>query len=210
MLKPVINYLLCKGIRTSAYLDDIFICSPSAFLLKSQLNFTLSLLVSLGFTPNYSNTHLIPTHEIIHLGHSWDSVRMSISLPKDKIVKTKKLASCILTNDPTFREISKLLGVLVSHATGFPFSPLYYRDLKLQFCSALKTAFSWEQSIVLKAKPLQISNVGNIVNLFFLQPSFQNYNLPSHCQLVLLIQVGEVHYHQAPGLNRSLSIISII
>ena len=154
MLKPVINYLRCKVIRTSAYLDDIFICSPSASLLKSKLNFTLNLLVSLGFTPNYSKSHLIPTHEIIHPGYSWDSVRMSISLPKDKIVKTKKLASSILTHDPTLRENSKLLDVLVSHATGLPFAPLYYRDLQLQFCSALKTAFSWEQSIVLKAKAI--------------------------------------------------------
>ena len=81
MLKPVINYLRCKRICTSAYLDDIFISSPSASLLK-QLNFTLSLLISLGFTPNYSKSHLIPIHEIIHLGYSWDFVRMSISLPK--------------------------------------------------------------------------------------------------------------------------------
>ena len=46
--------------------------------------------------------------------------------------------------------------------------PHYIIDLQLQLCSALKTAFSWEQSIVLKAK--EIANI----------------KWWKHCELILL------------------------
>ena len=142
MLKPVISSLHAEGIKISSYLDNIFLCCSSASCLKFQITSTLNLLISLGFTPNYKNSHLLPSQEITHLGYTWNSALMTIYLHEEKVIKTKRKASHVLSHDPSLQEISALLGIIVSHCTDFTFAPLFYRNLQLQFCSSIKCKFS--------------------------------------------------------------------
>ena len=74
---------------------------------------------------------------------------MCISLPKDKLVKTKKFASNILKKC-TLRQLSSFIGILVSHRTCFTLAPLHYRNLQFLLikCSNLH---EWDDVITLDA-----------------------------------------------------------
>ena len=69
ILKPVISFLRAKGFKITSYLDDIFLCAASYSLLSSQVEVCIDLLVSLGFSPNYTKSCLFPSQEIVHLGY---------------------------------------------------------------------------------------------------------------------------------------------
>ena len=83
VLKPAIVYLRAKGIKISFYLDDIFICNSAKSLLVSHIDQTLTLLKSLGFTPNYAKSNLNPSKLLIHLGYLWNSESMSLFILHD-------------------------------------------------------------------------------------------------------------------------------
>ena len=106
VLKPAIVYLRVKGIKISIYLDDIFICNSAKSVLVSHIDQTLTLLKSLGFTPNYAKSNLNPLKLLIHLGYLWNSESMSLSIPHDKICTTRVQTSKLLDTIPTLRDIS--------------------------------------------------------------------------------------------------------
>ena len=149
MLKSVINHQRSLGIKITFYIDDIFICSHCPNILKNHVSSTLNLLISLGFRPNFKKSHLIPSHNIIHLGYNWNSVEMSISVPNDKICKTKDLANKLLKENPTLQLIASFLGIVISHRTAFQLAPIYYRDIQLQYCSLVKLGTPYDSIVSL-------------------------------------------------------------
>ena len=154
VLKPAIVYLRAKGIKISFYLDDIFICNSAKSLLVSHIDQTLTLLKSLGFTPNYAKSNLNPSKLLIHLGYLWNSESMSLSIPHDKICTTRVHASKLLDTIPTLRDISSFLGRVVSLSVGFRWAPLHYRHVQLQFCDLIKRRFNWEDLVSLNCSSL--------------------------------------------------------
>lgn len=146
ILKPVISYLRTSGIKITAYLDDIFICSYSYENIVQSLNKTSSLLKSLGFSINIKKSNFIPSHKITHLGYIWDSSSMTISLPEEKINKIKQLCLKCSSNNNTLRQLSSLLGLMVSAGNAFKYAPIFYR--KFQFCllDGIKSCDDWETS----------------------------------------------------------------
>ena len=77
---------------------------------------------------------------------------MSISLPCDKIIKTKKFAYYLIHNECYLREISFFLGLIVSHTPAFNFFPSHYRRIKLRYIDNVKQGkdykdfFSFDES----------------------------------------------------------------
>ena len=126
-MKPIISHLRSKNIRVSAYLDDIFLCAQSEDILKSHVIIVINLLNDLGFHINFENVYIEPSHTLVHLGYIWNSLDMSISLPSDKIIKTRKFAYYLIHHKCSLREISSLLGLVVSHSSAFKFSPIHNR-----------------------------------------------------------------------------------
>lgn len=155
ILKPVISFLRTRGIKISAYLDDIFICNNSKELLSEQLKTTISLLNSLGFTINYGKSHLIPSQSLLHLGYIWNSENMTLSLPSEKLSKTKVFAKTLLNKSPSVRQVSAFLGLLVSHRNAFPQAPLYYRGLQFCMIKSMKLGSSWDDLIVLDSNAIK-------------------------------------------------------
>jgi hypothetical protein len=147
VLKPVIMLLRSQGIKISFYLDDIFLCASSSCLLQLHVKETLNLLISLGFFPNYQKSQLTPSRSLLHLGYTWDSAAMTISLPEDKICKSQSFAKRLVSYPSTLREASSFLGLVVSHRAAFPFAPLHYRDLQLQIGNLLQLDTPWDCQI---------------------------------------------------------------
>ena len=111
--------------KISFYLDVIFISSSSSAKLKGVVQLTIKLLTSLGFSPNFQKLNLSPSKIIDHLGFSWNSIDMSVSVPSEKLDKVRIQAQSILNRTPSIREVSSFLGRLVSLKSGFPYAPLY-------------------------------------------------------------------------------------
>ena len=144
ILRPVITFLRHRGVKITAYLDDILICANSKSLLEEHLKLTLDLFSSLGFTVNFSKSSLIPSKTLIHLGYLWNTEDMTNSLPEVKLVKTRNFAKSLLSNPRTLRDISSFLGLVVSHKVAFEFAPLHYRHIQLSLIEHQKGGLSWD------------------------------------------------------------------
>ena len=144
ILKPVIAYLRNRGLKISAYLDDIFICNSSYERVKQDLAVALDILRNLGFSINVQKSVLTPTQKLLHLGYIWDSTNCCIFLPENKLFKIKSLVARCLSFPQTMRTYSNLLGILVSSNNAFNFAPLFYRRFQLCFIKGLKCSFSWD------------------------------------------------------------------
>lgn len=152
MLRPAIIHLRSMGIKVSSYMDDLFLCCHSSILLQQQAFSTLTLLSSLGFKPNLEKSHLIPTKSMLHLGYTWNSSEMNLSLPAEKCEKTLQFASQILLEPSCpLQRLSSFLGLVVSHKNGFIYSPIHYRRLQLFYNKSLQK-FSWDHPITLTAE----------------------------------------------------------
>ena len=75
VFKKVLIFLRGKGLRVSAWFDDIILAASSISLILEHLHFTKLILKSLGFIPHPTKSMLIPSQTISHLGFIWDSVK---------------------------------------------------------------------------------------------------------------------------------------
>lgn len=149
LLRPVIIFLRSLGIRISAYMDDLFLCSASPSVLNQHCTLTLDTLTSLGFRPNNQKSQLSPTKLMTHLGYIWNTSAMTLSLPEEKCIKTCKFAVNILSEPQcSLRRLASFLGLLVSHSTGFAYSALHFRKLQL-FYNRLLMGHDWDDIITL-------------------------------------------------------------
>lgn len=90
-MKPVKEYLRSvHSILCTIYLDDILIISESDTHSNEDLDITLKLLTSLGFTVNYEKSNLEPSQSCQFLGFILNSRKMTIELPKEKRKKKQK------------------------------------------------------------------------------------------------------------------------
>jgi len=87
LLKPVLSILRQRGIRLIAYLDDILLMAPSFDPVDQHAALTLNLLKGLGFTVNYQKSILVPSQLLEFLGSLVNSIKLTLSLPRDKIRK---------------------------------------------------------------------------------------------------------------------------
>lgn len=150
VLRVPIVYLRSLGFKISFYLDDIFIAANSYSLLQSQLSSTLNLLISLGFTPNYEKSNLIPSRTLTHLGFVLNSSSMMISIPNDKITKTKKFADTLLSSATiSLRSLSSFIGLVNSFSPAFSLAPLHFRGLQFLLGKYVRNNFQWDFQIYL-------------------------------------------------------------
>ena len=156
ILKPVISYLRTSGIKITAYLDDIFICGKSFELVREHLKTTIDLLESLGFLINYKKSNLIPSHKLLHLGYLWDSLKITIILPEEKLAKIRLLSKKLLNEKLiSLRKLSSLLGLMVSSSNAFKFAPIHYRKFQFDFLKALKYSEQWDDQWSLSSEAKQ-------------------------------------------------------
>ena len=120
-MNPIISHVKFKNLQVSAYLDDIFICAQSEDILKSYVNIVNNLLNDLGFHINFEKSSIEPSHSTSRL--YFELFNISISLPYDKIIKTRKFAY-LIHNKYSLRETIFILGLVVSHSCAFKFSPI--------------------------------------------------------------------------------------
>ena len=155
LMNEVILYLRSKGVTISAYLDDIFLSSPSKETLIEHTELTIDTLQSLGFTINQSKSSLTPSKNLTHLGFVWNSSSMDISLPLDKVRKIANFANKLRTRQCSIRDLASFIGIAVSSKDGFYYAPLFYRNLQFNLNKLRNKEENWDAYAQLTPESLQ-------------------------------------------------------
>ena len=96
LTKPILFLCHCKGLHIVIYLDDILVLVHSKQAGKRAGLFLCSLLVRVGLHINFSKSDLFLSQSFTFLGLCWDTVRMLVSFPPDKLAEIQQLALALL------------------------------------------------------------------------------------------------------------------
>jgi hypothetical protein len=130
-LKPVVVSIRSLGIRIVIYLDDILLLHQNKNDLVQIFYQVVNLFQNLGFTIKREKCSLHPTQQLVFLGGLLDTMKMTISLPPEKLETIIQEAYQTQQTSPlSLEKLSSLIGRM-SHAaqTGAWRAPLYYRSL---------------------------------------------------------------------------------
>lgn len=130
LMREPIAVLRAEGLRLVIYIDDILILGRSIEEIKSHADKALSLLQELGFRIKWEKCQLEPTQRVKFLGFIVDSVKMTLSLPHDKIHKIRKESRQLLKiSTTTLRKLASFLGLLASVAPAVSSARLHQNQL---------------------------------------------------------------------------------
>lgn len=148
LLHPVVAVLRQAGIRLVIYLDDILVMSSSrAEALKATATL-LHLLYGLGFIVNLEKSQLSPRQEIAFLGFEIDSCRMVLRVSADRVRKLRHSCQVLLAaQTTTLRELSSVIGQMVSCWPGLLPAPLHLRNLEWQKNDVLRRRLEWDAPV---------------------------------------------------------------
>ena len=147
VLKVVLVFLRNRGIKASAWFDDIIISANSISRILEQLMFTKLLLKSLGFIINTEKSSLSPSQRMPHLGYIWDTVSFSLSVPKEKVLVLKQKCTLALSKPVSLRFLQEIIGTIEAFRTAFPYAALHYRGLQKQVALNKRLKFSWDKKV---------------------------------------------------------------
>lgn len=150
VLRPLLRWARRKGIRISAYLDDLLIAAATKELSIEATKMVQLKLKSLGFLIKEAKSSLTPSQTIQHLGFEIDTVSMTLKIPGPKIRDVRREASKLFNKGTcTVRQLSSFIGKAIAMtAAVFP-ARLKVQHLTAAKIHALKSGSSWEESISL-------------------------------------------------------------
>ena len=124
LMTAVIIFLRSQfGIIIVAYIDE------QTCRLHAEI--TILVLQDLGYGVKFGKSALSPSTTVEHLGFTWDSNKMLVSLPQDKIDKIISRTKLALKKDGmTAANLRSLLGSLESLRLATTLAPLHFRSLQ--------------------------------------------------------------------------------
>ena len=156
IMKVPIAILRRLGIRLVIYLDDIMIMNQSLSGIQSDLSTAVYLLENLGFLINQKKLVLVPTHVTEFLGFTVNSETMTLSLPKDKVIKIKQNCLDLVSRQSvSARDLAQLIGRLTATNQAVLPSPLHYRSLQILKTKALHAGGSYDHQVQLDEESKQ-------------------------------------------------------
>ncbi|XP_008206124.3 uncharacterized protein LOC103316100 [Nasonia vitripennis] len=156
MLNPVISYLRKLGFLSSFYLDDFLLLGISYEESLKNVSTTVAFLEKLGFIINYKKSNLTPSQNCKYLGFIYDSTKMTLKLPEDKIKRVKQLVNLKLDQKIKIRKFAKILGVVVSCCPAVEYSWLYTKaSERVKFLALEANSGSYEKSMKISRHVLE-------------------------------------------------------
>ena len=152
IMKPVLAHLRLQGVNASIYIDDIFIQNNSFTTCSKQVDYTMKLIKSLGFTLSEKSSP-IPNQTLRHLGFVLNSQSMTVSLAEDKKDKLQSLLTHMShTTFCSIRDLAQLIGSLVATFPAVPYGPVFYRHMEMSKTQSLKlNAFNFDRRIIISS-----------------------------------------------------------
>ena len=155
IMRPVLRWARSKGIRISAYLDDLIIIASSKSLAKEHTLLITNMLQRLGFLINSDKSALRPTQILKHLGFYINTRKMILTLPKDKVRELKREATALWTSTTTtIRRLASFIGK--AQAAMLAVLPARLQTRHLVACKdrALASGLDWSSNIQLSKEAL--------------------------------------------------------
>ena len=140
VLKVPFAVLRGQGHENSAYLDDSALFGGSKEACTENVQDTIQLLDSLGFTVHPEKSVIVPSHILIYLGFVLNSLDMTVSLTEERKEKICRLCQDVLQKDKvTIRQIAELTGMLVAADPASDVGPVYYKRMEIFKNDCLKS-----------------------------------------------------------------------
>lgn len=157
LLKPACTLLRSRGIYCVIYLDDFLILADTAEACREALLYTRNLIGNLGFIVNLDKSILEPDRVCQYLGYIFDSIKMTISLPFNKVDKIismcnrfSKMKSCKI------RDFAELIGFFISCCPTLEYGFFHTKTFEREkFLALEKSNGNYEERMVL-TKPIHI------------------------------------------------------
>ena len=162
LLKILIAVLRRIQIRIIIYLDDMLLICQTVNCLEIARDTLIFLLQSLGFVINLQKFVLVPLQKIEFLGLEIDSVRMTLTLPQEKVKKLRLKCQKLISNPRmTLWEVTSLLGTLCSTAQAVLPAMLQIRFLQQQQIAAIINKYSDQSAMYLNQTLFRNCNGGS-------------------------------------------------
>ena len=153
VVKVLVSHLRKMGYIVIFYLDDEWQCGRTYEECLEACIATHNLFISCSFLPNYEKSCMVPSQKVTVFSFELDSVKMVISISKDKEKKILELIKITLTSQHTIRQIAKLIGKLISIMRVLPRGKQFYRSLEHDKLWALrKHKGCWDSECILSLK----------------------------------------------------------
>lgn len=145
LMKPVYASLRAKGNHLVGYIDDILLLADTPEKLQQQVNETIMLLKSLGFTLHDIKSVTKPSQQAKFLGFIINSLEMTITMVPEKIEKLRTACEKLLKYERPvpIREVVSVVSLMVASFPGVYYGPLFYRSLENEKTQALKLS-NWD------------------------------------------------------------------
>ena len=139
ILKVPYSNLRAQGHDSSVYLDDSALFGLTYERCAQNVECTVKLMDSLGFTVHPEKSCFIPGQSMAYLGFLLDSIRMTVSLTTDRIEKVKGACLLILGQAKvTLRQLAEVVGMLVALEPGAEHARVYYKRTEIYKMEMLK------------------------------------------------------------------------
>lgn len=141
LLKPVLVYLRKRNLLSNTYLDDFLLIGNSYTDCLKNISLTSSFLQKLGFFINWEKSVIIPNQKIKYLGFLYNTLEMSVSLPRDKQSRLQRMLSGFSVGKKVkIRDFARVVGSLISVCPAIRYSYLYTKQMERVKCLALHRA----------------------------------------------------------------------
>lgn len=143
--KPIMSALRSHGHRGIIYIDDSLWMGRSARSVEETGFSVVNLFQQAGFQINEEKSSLLPTQSLTFLGYVIDTVKMTVSLPQEKVQQIlKEIQNLLLQAHPKIRSVAHVIGLLVSTFPAVYQGPLHYRCLERDKTEALFLVQSYQ------------------------------------------------------------------
>ena len=95
---PLVTLCRANRVRIIVYLDDFLVLARSRPELHRHTRLVLDILEKAGFQRNPKKCHLEPRQRFEYLGLLWDTKKLRVFLPEDKIRGFRQLGHTLLSN----------------------------------------------------------------------------------------------------------------
>ena len=172
LTKPLMLHLHKRGIRASIYIDDGRVVGKDREIVKSHLNYAISVFEQAGWNVQKTKTSTEPVQKLHFLGYWCDTVLFQYSIAECKLVHIKKLISQVLEDKKCkLKDLAAIAGKLMAAVKAFgPVVPVMLRS-SFYFISQISQAVgndAYETSVILNSRI--------ILDLQFLHDTLDQYN----------------------------------
>lgn len=111
VLRPVLRWARRKGIRITAYLDDLLIIAKDYHTSQLHTQMVQDKLLDLGFNIKMAKSSLIPSQQLEHLGFIINTQLMQLQVPANKIRDLRREASRMLSKvSCPIKQVASFIG----------------------------------------------------------------------------------------------------